>query len=277
MVKNLYQYRFEKPHFGVREGLILQMGDGWGEIAPLPGFSQETLPQAKKQTLEVLQKKAIPTFPSVKFGFFCASKPFDTSPLKVPLCALHLPKEKCTHLKLKLKNLKLQEAISLVKEYVGKYHLRIDCNRAWSLSESLEFASHFSSSDFEYLEEPVQSYEDLVKFSEITKFPIAVDESLREKSYLDIPTLKAAIVKPTLQGEIPKLSCPIVLSSSYESSLGILQIARLANHSSFPLGLDTFSEDVLTPPLQVSEGHLVWEGNRHFLQDSALCLIASVP
>ena len=40
-----------------REGLIVRVScsrDGWGEIAPLPGFSEETLEQAQGQALEWL-------------------------------------------------------------------------------------------------------------------------------------------------------------------------------------------------------------------------------
>lgn len=66
-----------------REGLILHLRDGaqegWGEVAPLPAFSQETLAQAQAalcaalarwQTGEMLDDAALP--PSVAFGLSCA-------------------------------------------------------------------------------------------------------------------------------------------------------------------------------------------------------------
>ena len=40
-----------------REGLIVRVAcsrDGWGEIAPLPGFSEETIEQAQEQAIEWL-------------------------------------------------------------------------------------------------------------------------------------------------------------------------------------------------------------------------------
>ncbi len=277
MVKNLYQYRIPSQHCEIREGLILQYDSGWGEIAPLPGWSKETLLDAKKEILAFLFENKKPTLPSVKFGLSCAMCPFDFSPIKIPVSALDRPLSLCQTLKLKLKNLTIQQAIDHVKPYVGKYRLRIDCNRAWSLQEALFFANHFSPSHFEYLEEPVHSFFDLVRFSKLTNFPIAVDESLREGlPYLEIPTLKAAIVKPMLMGEIPKLNVPIVLSSSHESSLGILQMARLAAPN-ISHGFDTFSDDVLTPPLCIKNGYLTWRGYKSPIDVTKLCLIATAP
>lgn len=273
MVKNLYEYHLKSRN---RKGLILQIDDGWGEIAPLPGFSKETFDDAKKEILNVLLENRQRTLPSVIFGFSCAQKPFISTPLKVALCALHHPKPGCTTLKLKLGHLKVDEAIDLVKQYVGKYRLRLDFNRKWMLDQALVFAKSFLPTDFEYLEEPINTYEDLIRFSVLTQFPIAVDESLREHSCLNIPTLKFAVIKPMLWGLIPKLPIPLVLSSSYESSLGILQIAQLAE-GEIPQGLDTFVPDFITPPLQIENGYLVWRPSKNPIDTTQLCLIATVP
>lgn len=266
-MKRLYEYK---------KSLILQIGEGWGEISPLPGFSKETFLDAKKEILEVLFDNKKATLPSVIFGLSQAAIPFSHSPLKVPLCSLNTPKPGCTTLKLKLGHLNVLDAIALVNQYIGKYHLRLDFNQKWTLSNALEFANHFSPSCFEYLEEPVNSYEDLIQFSHLTKFPIALDETLLLKSGLEIPTFTCAVIKPTLWGHIPSLSKPIVLSSSYESSLGILQIARLSA-SNIPLGLDTFSPDLLNPPLGSENGYLTWTPSQNPINTEKLCLLATVP
>ena len=254
----------------------MQIDDGWGEIAPLPGISRETLTLAKEEILAVFQDNKKPTLPSVIFGLSSAEQPL--SPIKVPLSALHEPRPGCKTLKLKLGHLEIHEAIALVKQHMKKYRLRLDCNRKWPLAKALFFASHFCPTDFEYLEEPVDTYADLIYFSTLTQFPIAVDESLFEHSCLDIPTLKAAIIKPTLWGTIPHLPFPIVLSSAYESSLGILHIARLANPQKTAQGLDTFSPDFLTPPIRVKNGYLTWTPpSQNPIDTRQLCLIATVP
>jgi len=117
-----------------------------------------------------------------------------------------------------------------------------------------------------------------MRFSEQTRFPIGVDESFRDSPYNQIPTLKAVIIKPTLTGFIPNIdkNISLVLSSSYESSLGILNIARLApdgiNH-----GLDTFKNDLLLSPLYVEDGKLCWSPKKEIINFSKLCLIATAP
>lgn len=254
MVKKLYQYR---------NHLLVQIDDCWGEISPLPGFSKETFEEAKKQAIQVLQETIQPTFPSVIFGM-------SVSPLtsvKVPLCALHRPHDGCKTLKLKVGNLSVEDAVLLVKQYVGKFRLRIDSNRKWSLRDALDFTKHFKPSDFEYLEEPTF---DLIEFSKKSDFPIALDESLREN--IQIPTAKYAVIKPTLSGMIPKLSLPTVLSSSYESSLGILNIARLGS-ANIAHGLDTFSPDFMDPPIKVENGYFTWTPSKNPIDMSKLCRV----
>ena len=53
----LYRYQlplsqpiqFHEQQLTVREGLLLKWGSSWGEIAPLPGFSRETLAEAQAE------------------------------------------------------------------------------------------------------------------------------------------------------------------------------------------------------------------------------------
>ena len=85
MVTKLYSYELKtswqkRP---TRKGLLLQWNDGWGEIAPLPGWSSETLDEAKDEILSLLPNldSAKPRLPSVQFGIEAASKPLDLKPL----------------------------------------------------------------------------------------------------------------------------------------------------------------------------------------------------
>lgn len=281
----LYQYKLplDTRNWKTREGLILQWNNGFGEIAPLPGFSRETLAEARSEILKLLPHlaSAKPTLPSVRFGLSCASIPFLQTPLHLPLCALG-PKPNFPTIKLKLGHLPLSEAIPLTKTHVKIHRLRIDCNRSWTLDQALSFASHFQPTDFAYLEEPLRSFSDLVRFSEMTQFPIAVDESLLDSPWQEIPTLKAVVVKPTVLGSIPTIPphLDLVLSSSYETGLGLLHIARLST-SSLPIGLDTYcalQDDILSTPIQTSSGYFSWQPNSlNPINFSKLCLIATAP
>ncbi|MBI5273153.1 MAG: hypothetical protein HY861_04140 [Chlamydiia bacterium] len=300
MIARLFSYSFNTSiqNYPTREGLILQWGDGFGEIAPLSPFSKETLDEAREEILSLLPNLHHPSrHPSVRWAIACASVPFSLEPLHIPLCSLyrndcknrdfgkedsqnlhfdiHVPKTPT--LKLKIGHLHPREAVSYVRQFLGKYTLRLDCNRAWTLEEACHFASNFSKEDFDYLEEPVQTVSELIRFSELTAFPLAIDESITESYSLMPPTLKALVWKPSIHGIPPQDSpYPLVLSSAYESSLGLLQIARIPN--SLPRGLDTFSlfkEDLLTPPLTINQGHLSWSPSNHFPIDfSKLQLIA---
>ena len=80
-----YQLPFTQPltfHGKVevaREGLLVRVDKGWGEISPLPGFSKETLAEAQAEALACLEQLAqgqpiAPLLPSVQFGFDCARR-----------------------------------------------------------------------------------------------------------------------------------------------------------------------------------------------------------
>jgi O-succinylbenzoate synthase len=257
-IKKIYSYK---------RSLLLQTDVGWGEIAPLAPWSQETFDDAKQELFRVVYEGAAPTLPSVRFGVASAMRPLKS--IQIPFCPLHRPKPGATHIKLKAKT--PLETIEMIKPFLGKYKIRLDCNRRWSLDEALFFISHFSPNDFDYLEEPVS--QDLPRFAKLSKFPIALDETYRENPQIAIDHVKAIVIKPTLSGFVPKSNLPIILSSCYETSLGHLNIAELADPN-LTHGLDTFQDDVLTNPLQVKDGHLTWEKNDHPVNLSKLCPLA---
>jgi o-succinylbenzoate synthase len=281
---HLYQYKLplNTQNWKVREGLILSWNGGWGEIAPLPGFSQETFEEAKEEVLSLLPnlESAKPTLSSVRFGLSCASKPFPLHPICAPLCALG-PRPGFPTIKLKLGHLNLDEAIALTRSLYRQHRLRLDFNRCWDLESALAFASSFNPTDFEYLEEPLNDFEDLIRFSEETRFPIAVDESFLKFSWEKIPSLRAIVIKPTVVGSIPEVPphLDLILSSSYETGIGLIHIAS-SGKSSKPLGLDTsnaFLEDLLTSPIDRSRGFFRWKPSPNPFKLGKLCLIASVP
>ena len=249
----------------MREGLLLELDGGWGEIAPLPNFRRETLEECeaelKRNWSNIRTYES--TTPAIKWGLHCAKQPWPPKPFKIPLSALlwdsTVPPGYKT-VKLKLKNLTIESAIKKVKEIQGSFEIRLDCNRAWSLEEAIEFTQSFRPNDFAYLEEPTRN---LKEFSLRTHFPLAIDESLREGSFLDIPTLKAAIIKPMILGAVPDLgaSIDLVVSGVYESGVGTLHNATIPSKRAY--GLDTYrylASDVLKTPLQIEEGCLVWNG-----------------
>ena len=278
----------------MREGLLLELEKdgkkGWGEIAPLPHWNQETLEESKAQLENILPLlikdqevlSHFPLYPSVRFGTESALAELQepvSSAISLPLSGLllgtpreilkqaeKLKEEGIQTVKLKVSSLSFEDAKKLILELKNHFLLRIDVNRAWDFEDSVRFFNHFSPEIFEYIEEPVKKSEDLLHF----KYPFAIDESFwkmdtNNLKNRDLTFLKALIVKPTMWGNLSltsKLPVKIVLSSCYETAVGlhsIAQIARKLSLLSYPHGLDTgryLSKDVVKEPLKISHGYL---------------------
>lgn len=283
----LHPYETALTNGLIRSGVFIQLvgenGDcGWGEIAPLPSWSKERLDDCLKQ-LELEKQSVLQTdwtlstcfeqlnlltlLPSVLFGLESALlsllAPLDSCSL--PACALLMGSvssildqakmrqaEGYTSAKLKVSQLSFEEAAYVIHELKETLYLRIDVNRAWSTSDSLRFFEQFPLETFDYVEEPFQNSHDLGLFPH----PLAVDESFPGELSFDqlesLPTLKALIYKPTMQGGMcgclplfewaVKRGIALVLSSSFETDLGLAHIAGMASRLglSSPIGVGTY-------------------------------------
>lgn len=260
----------------------------WGEVAPLPNWSRETvqecLLQIKQREKEILgcdwsfstfveQICHLQLLPAVAFGLESALLSF-LSPVRnviAPISALFMGSyqeilqaaelryaEGFTSAKLKVSQLSFEEATNIIEELKNLFRLRVDVNRAWTTQESLNFFSKFSLETFDYIEEPFQNPQDLHLFTH----PLAIDESypydLTLEQLSSIPSLKSVIYKPTIQGGIAhcqklhewtKLNnIQLVISGSFESEVGLMHCAAIANR------------------LELSSS--VGLGTYHYLQDS---------
>lgn len=253
-----------------RDGLFLHLrqetSEGWGEMAPLPGFSHETLDEAQSALQQWASEwvrganPPCPALPSVAFGISCALAELDgTLPQQAdyhvaPLCngdpdALLLrlaamPGEKVAKMKVGL-----YEAVrdgmmaNLLLESIPDLTLRLDANRAWTGQKARQFARYIHLTHrprIAFIEEPCQTCADSLLFAKESGIAIAWDESLREDGFdWQLPSeVRAVVIKPTLTGSLQKVAQQVaqahrlgvsaVISSSLESSLGLTQLARLA-------------------------------------------------
>ncbi|MEH0884345.1 o-succinylbenzoate synthase [Enterobacter sp. UNJFSC 003] len=253
-----------------RDGFFvqLQQGDreGWGEIAPLPGFSQESLDEAQSALLACTaewrdgENPPLPELPSVAFGISCALAELDGSLPEAanyraaPLCTgdpdelfallSAIPGEKVAKIKVGLYEAVRDGMVAnLLLEAIPDLHLRLDANRAWTPLKAQQFAKYVNPayrSRIAFLEEPCKTRDDSRAFARETGIAIAWDESLREPDFTFIaePGVSAVVIKPTLTGSLEKvreqvaaahaLGLTAVISSSIESSLGLTQLARIA-------------------------------------------------
>lgn len=299
-------YAFPLKDGRIRQGALIQIRNdegksSWGEIAPLSPWSKETfdqslcqLHQKKKEitqidwTLDSYSKeiKGLQLFPSVLFGLESALLPLlDPLPMHaVPVSAFLAgstdeilleadlrQKEDYTSAKLKVGHLSFKEAERVIFALKDRFRLRIDVNRAWKTKDALSFFSQFPLDAFDYVEEPFQKPKELILFSH----PLAVDESFPQDLTLEdleaIPTLKALIYKPTIQGGM--LHClplhqwtlqrgiDLVLSSSFESDVGLESIASMAYRLSLgtPVGIGTYyqNKNVVRRAIQFSKAFVI--------------------
>lgn len=253
-----------------RDGLLLRLRDGeregWGEISPLPGFSQETLEEAQAALLAWAsawrdgEDVVLPTPPSVAFGVSCALAELrDELPLAadyraVPLCSGDpdelfaklslMPGEKVAKVKVGLyEAVRDGMVVNLLLEAIPDLTLRLDANQAWTPLKAQQFAKYVNPAyrqRIAFIEEPCKTREDSRAFSREAGIAIAWDESLREADFRFVaePGVRAVVIKPTLTGSLHQvqqqvaaahaLGLSAVISSSIESSLGLTQLARVA-------------------------------------------------
>ena len=267
-----------------RDGLYVCLRDGeregWGEISPLPGFSQESWEEAQTELLAWVKgwlqgDDSLPQLPSVAFGVSCALAelagvlPQDADYRAAPLCTgdpddlvlqlADMPGEKVAKIKVGLYEAVRDGMVAnLLLEAIPELHLRLDANRAWTPLKAQQFAKYVNPEYREriaFLEEPCKTRDDSRAFARETGIAIAWDESLREADFTFEAEegVKAVVIKPTLTGSLDKvreqvaaahvLGLTAVISSSIESSLGLTQLARIAawlTPQTIP-GLDTLS------------------------------------
>jgi O-succinylbenzoate synthase len=278
----LYKYRLKYTSpFPTREGLLLRVftdtEERWGEIAPLPGRSLETVVQAQEQLLHVLKISNenkifgidVSLFPSVSFGLYSVSTPLAQASLPLSALLAGVPEQifsqaetaytqGYTSAKLKIAGLSLETAKAIIEQISRYFRLRIDANRALSFQEALSFFETVPTEKIDYIEEPTYELDQLIHFP----FPFALDESLLElKELPKSPYLKGLVWKPSVLGVSYSKEKSVFFSSACETGIGIVHIASLAAGMSkiYPLGLDTYrflSHDVLASPLDFSSGQL---------------------
>ncbi|MEM6160788.1 o-succinylbenzoate synthase [Erwinia sp. P6884] len=265
-----------------REGLLVKIGEagreGWGEIAPLPGFSHETPDAAQQEAAERLRRwvncghDTESALPSVAFGLSCARAelagelPGGADWHSATLCSgdpdellLRLGAQPAPVAKMKVglyEPVRDAMMVNLLLEALPQLTLRLDANRSWSQEKARRFAGFIAPAQrarIAFIEEPCRTPAISSQFAAETGLALAWDESSREAGFhlAVTPQLRAVIIKPSLTGSLSSVRERItqahqaglsaVISSSLESSLGLTQLARLARWltpAAMP-GLDT--------------------------------------
>ncbi len=267
-----------------REGALLawQSAGGeraWSEIAPLPGFSPESLDACLTACRRVVDKHAgeglcqraigLAEAPAAaRFGLesgcfqlqaggIAAPSPITSASLLSSASPAKAPTiNDGTPLKVKIGDdpaVENERIRALLAHTPPHARLRLDANRSYSPS-TVELLCHgLDTARVEFIEEPLQAGASYADWHRLTRIPFAWDETLREHPELDLaqPGLAAVVLKPMLTGlsatrawvtAAQRQGCRTILSATFESNLSLDLYARLAQTWGLPgpHGLDTF-------------------------------------
>jgi O-succinylbenzoate synthase len=241
-----------------REGWIVELTQdgqtGYGEIAPLPGFSVETAEEAGLQAqlqLELWVKGTEFTYdeqyPSVAFALsmaVCELKgelPQEGNYFAAPLCTGDpdgmmpllnmIPSErKVAKVKVGMyEPIRDGMIVNLFLESMPELMLRLDSNRSWTAEQASKFASYINPSfrhRIEYLEEPCKEPGKSFSFAIETGIAIAWDETLQQavrEPGFDLTQLtgaKVIVIKPTLIGSVPR--CISLIEQANRQGMGVV-------------------------------------------------------
>ena len=268
-----YTLKLEAP-FYVKKGFHLEWRNKEGkklisDVSPLIGYSKESVSLVYDQLNALQLGKNIPDeklYPSVHFAL---NHPIeDFSKIKKQRYQALIQKNSWEKdvkkialfktLKIKTKDFSDHELINLILELSPSHLIRLDAQRA-QLSPLLRDFLLSHENLYDYIEEPG------LQDKKAHDLKIALDETLYlEKNIPNLPHMAAFIYKPTLCGGLNRMEgffkkafedkIPIILSSCYESSLGIAMLMQLQQglDSFQDCGLDTSSMDEEKPYLKNS-------------------------
>lgn len=225
----------------------------------------------------------------------CALLDSNGTPEEVAHIAGKLVEDGFTTIKLKVARrgnpLEDGAVIQEVRKRVGdQIKLRVDANRKWTYEEACQFAATVKFCDLQYIEEPVQLEDDIIKFCEETSLPVAIDESvdtiqgdlLTELEKFTHRGIVAVVIKPSVVGGFENAAFiakwaqqqnkMAVVSAAFESSLSLSAYAQFSHslevqnmeicrvkknkelHEPIAHGLGTYKwlkEDVTSEPLKI--------------------------
>jgi O-succinylbenzoate synthase len=287
---------------------------GYGEAAPLPGLHKETLAEVTSQILplktlikgadfatlikEVLTKEL---YPSVRLAIEMAifnlrlergKMRDDVNNVTIPVNGLVMAQDEDLFEQIKsllaegYRSIKIKvarqpldrdiETILNLRELIaGAATIRLDANRLWTLPQALDFCNAIGPAAIEYIEEPLKDISEYPEFFDSTSMPIALDETLLERTWNQLDDFKQAaafVLKPSLLGGhdatagyvacarfkdiIPVMSC------TFQSDITLRTFAIMAADFKMldtPAGLDTlkwFKQPLLEEGFEITNGRI---------------------
>lgn len=154
-------------------------------------------------------------------------------------------------IKLKIGRENFDEDLSIIDSIRSKIpmeiNLRLDPNGAWDVDTAFEYIQKLSGYNIQYIEDPCNHVECMLKLNTISPIPIALDLCVNTMDDLakqiSSGKFKYIVVKPMLLGSVVKLielidvansmNVNLIISSAFETAIGksmLVLIAALTNH-----------------------------------------------
>jgi O-succinylbenzoate synthase len=273
----------------VRTGVLISGPSGWGEFAPFPEYSDEVCAKWLAGALEA----AFGTYPAKLRNSIPVNAiiPMLNSEQTISAVESAVNSYGMTTFKVKVADATSDslvndeqrvKAVRTTLDHLGiSGKIRIDVNGQWNLEQAIHSMQVLDrvAGGLDYVEQPCSTITELIELKNAMKnwtqpIQIAVDESLRMSSKVDVAAIQAAadilVVKAIPLGGVQRaldlvteIGLPAVVSGSLDTSVGLSSGIALA--ASIPelygacgLGTGTlFAEDLVTPTTLPSNGELV--------------------
>ncbi|MBF0485179.1 MAG: o-succinylbenzoate synthase [Candidatus Omnitrophica bacterium] len=165
------------------------------------------------------------------------------------------------------------QKVEEVKRRIGLgSRLRLDANAAWRMDEAVLFAQNIGKNQIDYIEEPCVLTEKWEEFHRRTDLAVAVDESILKRPFDELNLIHGVdyfVMRPSVRGAITATVAlserareegrRVVISSAFESEIGLTLLANLAVVTGEPANLGTeewFQKGLLLRPL-VENGRIL--------------------
>ena len=204
-----------------RQGIVISIKDETGqqrfaEVAPLPGFSQNSLEECLDQLIRLcedvkhcatlqLRARQASLAVEVAFAIDCAlseigllnslhtpcnnkylvplyRKPEQEPEQEQTQQTKQLLAQSVSSIKIKVASDDIEQDIAKINQVCQQYplaKLRLDANQQWSLNDAKHFIEQIPVNRICYIEEPCQSLTQSIELAELMGVKLALDESLR--------------------------------------------------------------------------------------------------
>lgn len=220
----------------VREGIVIQGPQGWGEFAPFDDYSDARAARWLTSAVEAAFGPWPPILRSaVTVNAIIPGVDASTAGL---MAREAIVDSGCSVIKVKVGTAELADdearvvAVRDALDVAGGGSIRLDSNGAWTSDQAIRALRRLTAYGIELVEQPCPTLEEIAEVRHAVDVPIAVDECVRLADDPEAVSVRDvadyAVIKPSTLGGVTasmrvaeSLGVPIVVSGSLDTSVGL--------------------------------------------------------